>query len=267
MDKLVREPNMKLSQMQDLGGCRAIVSNVKDVYRLREMYLGMEPLFEGQSNVKCRDYIRRPKEDGYRSIHIIGRYHPRNKDRKAWEGSRIEIQLRSKLQHFFATAVETVTTFTGAPLKFGYGPANWRRFFSLMGSAFAVREGTELVPGTSREEKILREELSALAKSLRVRHRLKGWTNALTQLPRRNTSDFKWLLLALDTTENTIKVSGYANRKEADKAISEIEKSRKKNVDAVLVWVRSIAQLRAAYPNYYADTREFLKALDFALKK
>ena len=36
--KLSREPQMKLSQMQDLGGCRAIVEDVPAVYRLYETY-------------------------------------------------------------------------------------------------------------------------------------------------------------------------------------------------------------------------------------
>jgi hypothetical protein len=40
MNKLLREPTMKLSQMQDLGGCRAIVSTIEAVDRLYEMYRG-----------------------------------------------------------------------------------------------------------------------------------------------------------------------------------------------------------------------------------
>jgi hypothetical protein len=31
------------------------------------------------------------------------------------------------------------------------------------------------------------------------------------------------------------------------------------------VWVDSIAELKDAYPNYYADTREFLKAMNIAI--
>ena len=31
----------------------------------------------------------------------------------------------------------------------------------------------------------------------------------------------------------------------------------------MLVWVKSISDLRSAYPNYYADTREFIAALEF----
>jgi hypothetical protein len=265
MNKLVREPFMKLSQMQDLGGCRAILSDVSAVYRLYEMYR-KDNLHASEGTLKCYDYIRQPKADGYRSIHIIGRYSARTESRQAWNSDRIEIQLRSRLQHAFATAVETVTTFTREPLKFGAGPAKWRRFFSLMGSALALREGTELVEGTPSSAAELTPELRYAAKVLKVHKRLRGWTKALTQLPRKNIIGFKWLLLVLNTTENTIKVSGYTDRREADKTVAEIEQSKRKDLDAVLVWVNSIRQLRAAYPNYYADTREFIAALDLVLK-
>jgi putative GTP pyrophosphokinase len=64
---------------------------------------------------------------------------------------------------------------------------------------------------------------------------------------------------------NTISVTGYNDRKYAAEAIAEMEKSKKPEVDAVLVWVNSIRGLRAAYPNYYADTKKFIDELDSAL--
>jgi hypothetical protein len=266
MHKLIREPNMKLSQMQDLGGCRAILSNVWAVDDLYGMYRGGEPLFAGEASLKCYDYIRNPKKDGSRGIHVVGRYRARLLSREPWNGHRIEIQLRSRLQHAFATTVETVTTFTREPLKFGSGPADWRRFFSLMGSALAVREMTPYVPGTPRKTPDLINELRQAAEVLKVRERLQGWTDTIRALPRRNIEGFKWLLLVLNTRAGTIKVTGYANRREASRAIAKIEQPKQGNIlDAVLVWVKSISDLREAYPNYYADTREFVEALNAAL--
>jgi RelA/SpoT family protein len=265
MNKLVREPDMKLSQMQDLGGCRAILSNVPAVTAVYHMY-EQEPRLSEEGSLKCYDYITEPKEDGYRGIHVVARYHPRLAERAPWNGQRIEIQLRTRLQHAFATTVETVTTFTREPLKFGAGPAEWRRFFSLMGSALAIREQTPLVKNTPNIEAELIAELREAANELRVRQRLHGWADALRTLPRKHIKNFKWLLLALDTTKNTIAVTGYSSREEASKAVAEIEKSKRADLDAVLVWVNSIKALRAAYPNYYADTTAFLEALTVALK-
>jgi hypothetical protein len=265
MNKLHREPTMKLSQMQDLGGCRVILPDINAVDTLYGMYRGDEPLLSGEGSLKCHDYIRGPKDDGYRGIHIVGRYCPRIKSREPWNGHRIEIQLRSRLQHAFATTVETVTTFTREPLKFGAGPAKWRRFFALMGSALALREATPLVRGTPTDATELVRELREVTRTLKVRQRLQGWTDAVRALPRKNVEGFKWLLLVLNLDQNTVKVRGYSNRREASKVIAEIEQSKNEDLDAVLVWVRSVSDLRAAYPNYYADTREFIEALGYTL--
>ena len=266
MDKLAREPHMKLSQMQDLGGCRAIVADVHIVEELVDLYRGTESMFfDAEGALKCYDYIKSPKPDGYRGVHVVGRYVPSSDKQEAWRGQRIEIQLRSRLQHAFATAVETVTTFTRERLKFGGGPTEWRRFFSLMGSAIALREGTARVPGTPTDDSELVRELGKAARDLRIRQRLRGWSTALTVVRRRSIGKFRWLLLVLDMKANTIKVTGYADRQKAASELAEIEK-QPGDFDAVLVWVRSIKDLKAAYPNYYADTGEFLDALNRAVK-
>ncbi len=262
MNKLAREPNMSLSQMQDLGGCRAILGNLDAVGHLRQKY--SEEL--SKQGMKCRDYILEPKASGYRSIHLIGRYHAELEKNEPWNGQRVEIQLRSKLQHAFATAVETVTTFTREPLKFGAGPDEWRRFFALMGSALAIRESTPLVPGTPTNDKHLLDELRELTKTLKVGQRLRSWASALKQLPKSNTKKANWLLLVLDLAANTIKVTGFVDRKEAAEAVATLEQPGGVELDAVLVWVRSVLDLEKAYPNYYADTTEFLAALAAALK-
>lgn len=266
MNKLAREKNMKLSQMQDLGGCRAILSDVESVDRLFDIYRGPSDLFGYASGIKCYDYIRNPKPDGYRGIHIVGRYVASLHKNELWNGHRIEIQLRSQLQHAFATAVETVTTFTQQPLKFGAGPLEWRRFFSLMGTALAMREQTAPVDGTPTNRKELITELREATKALKVYQRLKGWADALEKLPRRNIRGFKWLLLVLNINEATIKVTGFKDREKADRAVAQIERMKRADLDAVLVWVNSAQELRAAYPNYYADTGKFLSALSQALR-
>ncbi len=262
MNKLVREPKMKLSQMHDLGGCRAILSDVAAVDRLYDLYRGGGRLvFDDEGATKFYDYIRNPKDDGYRGIHVVGRYAARYVHREPWNGLRIEVQIRSRLQHAFATTVETVTTFTREPLKFGAGPAEWRRFFSLMGSALAIEEGTPPVKGTPHYEDELIRELRDATSTLRVRQRLRGWANALQALPRRNVKKFKWLLLVLNLNANTIKVTGYPERQKASEAIAAIEKQKRPELDAVLVSVDSARDLRSAYPNYYADARQFIAAL------
>jgi len=265
LNKLGREPSMKLSQMQDLGGCRAIVSSVAAAQQIAALY--RDPANDAEGLSKCYDYIKTPKEDGYRGIHVVGRYRPRLDKYAAWNGQRIEIQIRSQLQHAFATAVETVTTFTRSRLKFGGGQPRWRRFFSLMGSAIAIREGTAIVPGTPLRVDNLVGELRESARELKVRQRLRGWTDALRTLPKKGVGKSSWLMLVLDVSGKTVKVTGFSDRKKAASAVEEIEREGNTEIDAVLVWVNSINELRKAYPNYYADTAAFLHALDFSLAR
>jgi hypothetical protein len=266
MAKLRREPKMKLSQMHDLGGCRAIVATTRDVRRLFSHYDQPAHLFPAARLPKVFDYIRYPKEDGYRGIHIAARYQAKGQSGAAWNGQRIEIQLRSRLQHAFSTAVETATTFTGMPLKFGGGSSSWRRFFALIGTAIAMREESPPVPGTPTDSAQLISELRGLTNSLKVRALLTKWSDALRQLPSQSTTDARWFILALDTRENTIKVTGFAEARKATEEYGKIEQRRGPGLDTVLVSGVRLDQLRSAYPNYYSDTHDFIAALDEALQ-
>ena len=69
-------------------------------------------------------------------------------------------------------------------------------------------------------------------------------------------------MLVLNTTDNTIKVTGFTTRKKAARAVNDIERMKRDDLDAVLVWVDDIRDLKTAYPNYYADTGEFINALN-----
>lgn len=270
MNKLAREPNMKLSQMQDLGGCRAILSDVAKVNALMSVYTETDrDLFGAKGRFKCSDYITNPKKDGYRGIHIIGKFLARQQNRESWNGHRIEVQLRTRLQHAFATTVETVTTFTRLPLKSGGGSDDWKRFFRLMGSTLALREGTPFVADTPDDPAELLRELREYSRMLKVRQRLRGWSSAMKILPKQNTRKYKSLLLLLNIENNTMQVEGFDDPARAGQALARIEAQVviNNNLDAVLVNVSRVQDLRKAYPNYYADTREFISALDLALKQ
>jgi hypothetical protein len=269
MDKLAREPHMKLSQMQDLGGCRAIMPDMQALNALYGLYRDANDNFvQTDGGMKCYNYVDSPKPDGYRGVHLVGRYRARAASNEHWNGQRIEIQLRTQLQHAFATAVETVSAFTRTPLKSGGGPESWRRFFALVGSAFAIQEGTPLVPGTPQNFEQLDAELRQLLKDLRVRGRLRGWTKALSLLPKKAMANARWILLVLDLEKDTVQATGFSDAKKAVAAVAQMETSpNAQSQDAVLVGVKSIKSLRTAYPNYYADTAAFILALNRLLRK
>lgn len=262
--KLALSPNMKLSQMQDIGGCRAVVSSVTQVRELIKRYKA--------SDIKHKllnedDYIQCPKASGYRSFHLIYRYFS---DKKATHnGLRIEVQIRSQLQHAWATAVETVGTFIRQALKSSQGEADWLRFFTLMGTALAIRENTPRVPGTPTDDDELKRELQAFAQKLDVARRLRAYGEALNTVDQLEVADADYYLLELDPVAMRVSVFGYTQgelAKASNDYLAIEKRSRGTGTDAVLVSVESMASLRRAYPNYFLDTAKFVEAVNLAIE-
>jgi hypothetical protein len=269
--KLRRFSGMRLAQMQDIGGCRAVVENIRRLERLVRLYergRSKNPTRRHEF-VKEKDYINNRKSDGYRSIHLVYRYRSAAKKHAIYNGLKIEIQLRSRLQHAWATAVETVSIFTGQALKSSGGEDEWRRFFILMGSAIALREKQPLVPGTPTDKAELITELRALTQKLNVANLLSGWGYALKILPAKNVTDAVAFLVYLNTPARVVTTTGFKKEElpQAEEAYLNLEKTipSDSGSQAVLVSVESVQAIRGAYPNYYLDTDAFLRALRFSL--
>jgi len=216
--KLRRNPNMKLSQMQDLGGCRAImptISGLRKLINIHEEAIRKNPPRKTQDKPITRsgwelieryDYIKNPKRDGYRSHHYVFKYLSKWKENQKYNGLRIEIQLRTQYQHYWATAVEAVSIFTEQALKSGIGKPEWKRFFALMGSAIAMREHCPLVPDTPADPGALVAEITQLYNDLQVDIVLKGIT-ATVQM--RGEYGAEAFLLVLDAKEKKLDIKGY----------------------------------------------------------
>lgn len=265
-DKLIRFDSMKLSQMQDIGGCRAVVGSVHKVRNLVDLYI--------HSSLKHKldrtnDYIASPKTSGYRGIHLIYRYYSDKKD--TYNGLKIEVQLRTSLQHAWATAVETVGTFIRQALKSSQGEKEWLWFFSLMGTAIAFRKKTPPVPGTPTRPKELIAELRKHARSLEVNSRLRAYGAALRTMEHPGLEDSHYFLLQLEPSSGTVTVTGFKAH-ELEKAAAAYEAAERSvadskalGSDAVLVSVESVGALRRAYPNYFLDTTVFINTLNEVL--
>jgi|SRR5436190_6260514 len=214
------------------------------------------------------NYMNEPKDSGYRGIHLVYRFCSPRAPASAYNGLKIEFQLRSQWQHAWATTVETVGTFLGEALKASIGPDDWLRFFALMGSAIAMREKGTIVPNTPTDHDELIEELNYYADKLLVGQRLMGYANAVQTVETR-VQNAHYFLLVLDPAKKELAVTGFEREKleDAQKAYAEAERRVKEKLatDAVLVSVDSISSLSRAYPNYYADTSMFLTLLNEAL--
>lgn len=264
--KLERFPTMKLSQMQDIGGCRAVVKSVAAVKKLGDFYQKTSRIKHKLAS--CDDYIKMPQKSGYRGMHLVYRYYSDKRGTKVYNDLKIEMQLRSQYQHAWATAVETVGMFIRQALKSSVGEADWLRFFALMGSAIALRENSQLVPNTPTNRSGLIAELDDYTDKLNVESRLRAYGDALKTIEE-GPGDSHYYLLNLDPDQNRLVVKGFKLEQiaQAESEYAESEKYVKSHpgTDAVLVAVDSITALQRAYPNYFADTRVFVELLIQAL--
>ncbi|MFA6963510.1 MAG: RelA/SpoT domain-containing protein [Patescibacteria group bacterium] len=267
-------PTMKLSQMQDIGGCRAVLANVKLVNKICSEYYHTDKANRGEHcDLKHqfknkKDYINNPKDDGYRGVHLIYKYIS-DKSNK-YNGLLIEIQVRSKLQHLWATAVETVGHFTKQALKSNEGEEDWITFFKLVSSVFAQKEKTPPVPDTPIDGSELFRQVEKLSNKLQVVEKIKSWAESLRQMEQIEQNEphkphFYLLELDIDTRRLAIRAFDKKDEETANQMYSAAEKrasEAKANRDIVLVEADTTKELQRAYPNYFLDTKEFIQELE-----
>ena len=261
IEKLRRFPRMKLSQMQDIGGCRAVVDTVDEVRLLREAYRSSRIR---HCPVNGKDYITAPKDSGYRGVHLVYRYRsPRN---ETYNGLLIEIQLRTRLQHAWATAVETAGAFLGQALKSSEGEEEWLRFFALASSAFALVEGCAPVPSTPTDIEQLRAEIRSLSDRLDLINRFRDYRALIGRIPIvRSVEHVHFFLLERRPDLKSLYVTTYGTTEHErileDYFIAEQKVRGIDGAEVVLVSADSIQAVQRAYPNYQLDTGFFLQRL------
>ncbi|MEM6614523.1 MAG: RelA/SpoT domain-containing protein [Cyanobacteria bacterium P01_C01_bin.72] len=252
LEKLKREKGMKLDRMEDIAGCRIVISNQSQAYSVRDKIL------EGRTrNIlhRERDYIRQPKQSGYRGLHLVYKY---NGNKKQYLGHSVELQIRSKVQHSWATAVEVVGTFTRQALKASQGTDEWLNFFKLTSIAFEDIENYKLPKNKDTDERI---KLLELIDDFNVLPKLEAFAVSTQITDRARKRDSDYFLIILDIQKSIISVKGFKHFElsQATDKYTELEKRFQDDCDKdiVLVSASSINGLKKAYPNYFADTSDF----------
>jgi hypothetical protein len=213
-----------------------------------------------------KDYIASPKTDGYRSIHLVIQYMPSSERHEVHAGRKIEVQIRTRLQHAWATAVETVDSLLQQNLKGGGGEKDWRRFFVLASCMIALQEKSPMVPGCPQDVKALKKELGQIVSKLDVFGKLAGLSQSIHSLSNQPKNP-RWqaYVLVLDMVERKVAVAGFMRSQLHHVAGHYLETEKKHFGDSrfqvVQVYVSQLKELKRAYPNYYLDTQAFLNFL------
>ena len=277
LNKMLRIDGMSISNMQDIAGVRVIFPNMDLLLAFKhaceETYKSSETkkitagfVLVPVGNEDRYNYIDNPKKDGYRSLHQVYRF--QSKRYPELKGMQVELQLRTQLQHYWATAVETLGLILNASLKSGEGDEQYKEFFRLCGALFAYDEKTNVQSDfAAYTQTEIIEKIISLNKSINITTLLSG-TTIVTNVIQRSGSkaNNQYYLVQVDLDLQKVTYMEYSEKQieEAEFAYKTLEKSvqeEKRNVEVVLISIDSINNLRKTYPNYYLDATEFLKKL------
>ena len=258
--KLRHNPGMGLGGLQDIGGARFVFHDIQTLLKAQEIVSRAEfPHFVADREVY--DYVQSPKTSGYRSIHFAYKYISDNPD---YDGLRVELQIRTRLQHDWAMAVEVAELISKSSLKASLGDENWLAFFRLSSAVFARKEQMPVAESFSayserdycleygkleKQNKFL-DQLQALVSAVKITesHDLKeGYAVIFIQFDARRVQLRHFSVGALDV---------------ASQYYSDVEKNINDSTSAVvLVSVSDMKELQEAYPSYFLNAGEFIQAL------
>lgn len=247
----------KLDQIQDLGGCRIIAPSIGRANELIACYRDM-PKHELHNE---KNYIAAPKIGGYRSHHLNYKFKGENGS-EVLNGRRIEIQIRTRLQHTWATAVEAVGTFLRENMKGGQGNVDWLRLFELMSAEIALAERCPEPPGVPvRTERV--KEIRELSAKLDAVTMLESMRQAVkyTQTYVQGPEPPRFFRIAFNRETREVTVKPHTAPSEGLFEQHGIEQSAEMagngDINTVFVSADSIEALKEGYPNYFGDVRLF----------
>ncbi|WP_420478272.1 RelA/SpoT domain-containing protein [Brevundimonas sp. FT23028] len=240
--KKLRRSRINLWDIQDIAGVRAIVPDMDAVQEIVRRYES------GQSRhrwAKSDNHIAEPKASGYRSHHLMMRF-VGDGELAALNRRSVEIQVRTRLQHSWATALEAVGLMRGEDLKAGEGNADWLRFFALISGQFAEEERQPMVPGLPEERAHRLEEIRHIEDQLGAIATLESYNAAIRRIGTVHGARGGRFTIRFDRHAQSVTVTPFYAGRMGDGAEAEGQ-------DVVVVEVDRIDALAEAYPNYFAD--------------
>lgn len=272
---------MQLTNIQDIGGLRVVVSDLNKLKNIQKVLMNEICFYENEKLIKYDNYISNPKINGYRGVHLIAKFNNEYSDKR-----KIEIQLRTRLQHSWATSLEIIDLFTQQNLKSDDGDQNYLDFFKYVSNQFSIIEDSEFFIKNDMQqltkqyfERVLKDHLLVrecswirdfLAQSDQFHNTIEknfiDYRNLL-QSVENNISKSKqgYVLLRLNTVKGTVDLEFFkpAEYIQAMDRYASYEKILLENKSWViaLVATNALGGIKQAYPNYFADSQLFLNYL------
>lgn len=248
LGKLHRFPTMKLNQIQDIGGVRIICSDIDQLMALLPLLDEILPEYREKNR------LENPAPSGYRGIHRIYKK----------DGVCVELQIRTMLEHVWATSVESIDVLRGTAMKNGEDGAAWTEFFQLLSSLFAA---SEQLPMLEKHEGLdvidLATKVKELEKTDSILSKLRSYasTNSLLAMP--SFYPEAYYVLLERKGNNNVEVIYYPEN-QTERAFIDYEKNErnKNSSDKVLVSISDVEKISKIYPNYFVQLEKIASTLD-----
>lgn len=258
-DKLNRLPNMSLIRMQDVAGCRLIFDDIDSLYKFRtRIYQKHHFDHEIKHDIDRYDYIKRPKESGYRGVHDVYAYNINSERDLPRRGLLIELQYRTLSQHAWAIAVELVGLLTQHQPKFDRATKDFKMILRL--ASEIISRSHESMPSSLPDlsnKQIVREFIS-LDNKLKLMRLLERF-----EIIRVGDLRLEGRINILILEKDRVEIRPYKYMPSATKDLFELE-VQKPSADILLVQ-GSEEDVRKTFQNYFGDANFFLTVMNHCL--
>lgn len=238
--------------MQDIGGCRIIVQKNVDVDRL---YKYLEDKVKTQSIFtidRITDYRELGRDDtGYRSLHVILKR----------GGVHLELQIRSRIQHYWSESIERTSVIYGYHLKEGEGDSRVISYFKNLSDVFyEIEAGRQ----PSIDKRLRVDELRAICEEViqrSDRHKVfdsfvnEDIIRTLTEKESKNPAGLNNWILVFDWNAGAFVSWDIVSRNPSDAVETYIEYERmfpvESGYEVVLVGSSEVATVRQTHSHYF----------------
>jgi putative GTP pyrophosphokinase len=259
-DKLKRLPGMQLARMDDVAGCRLIFENTDVLYKFRVNFLKARFHHKRKNDLDKYDYLKKPKDSGYRGIHDIYSYDVNSESGKHLKGLLVEIQYRTTIQHAWATAVEVIGFITSSQPKFEKGDKRYQHAMALASEILARAYENMPGPFSQMSDMDLVREFLDKENEINLLNMLRGLNSTnLSMSENRNA-------ILIFSQNGELEIKTYRNSPEALRALFELE-SEQSGKDIVLVKADTTEEVRFAFKNYFSDAQDFIELVEEGCQK
>jgi ppGpp synthetase/RelA/SpoT-type nucleotidyltranferase len=269
--QIVRKLNrlsVRLTQLQDIGGCRIIVQKNADVDRLHK-YLTEKVKAQNIFVIdRSTDYRELGRDDtGYRSLHVILKR----------SGVHLELQIRSRIQHYWSESIERTSVIYGYHLKESEGDAKVIGYFKNLSDVFyEIEAGRE--PSLEKRLKVneLRDACEQIIQQSDRHKVFDSYVNediirTLTEKESRNPAGLNNWILVFDWNAGAFVSWDIVSRNPNDAVESYIEYERmfpvESGYEVVLVGSSEVATVRQTHSHYFGieSYENILESLDTSI--